>query len=85
MTMTTTNEEMKVPDIQALIRFGKWGFWLLASRVLSLVALVGLLALAGYVAYSPSWQGAAVVAVVALAAFIPSLKTETRQAAPKGE
>ena len=77
--------DMNLPDMQALIAFGKMGFALLASRILSIVALTGTIALSAYVAYAPSWQGAACVGVVALFGFGPALKAESKRGEPKGE
>ena len=71
--------EIKLPDVKALVAFGKLGVAVLSSRMLSLLSLVGVVALSTGVVYSPSWQGAAVVAVVALCVFIPALKAESKQ------
>jgi hypothetical protein len=72
-------------NIKALVSFGKLGFSLLASRMISVLTLLGLLALSGYVAYVPSWQGAICVAVIALFVFQPALKAEGKREEPKGE
>ena len=77
--------ELGLPDMKALIAFGKMGFMLLSSRILSIVALTGTIALSAYVAYAPSWQGAACVGVVALFGFGPALKAEAKREEPKGE
>jgi hypothetical protein len=52
------------------------GAKLFASRVLSIAALLGVLALGGYVVYRPTLEGVAVVAIVGLLAFIPSVRAE---------
>ena len=69
--------DLGVPDIKMLVAFGKVGISMLASRILSLTALFGVVALAGYVTYNPSWPGASVVAVIALFVFVPALKAES--------
>lgn len=71
--------DMGLPDITALVAFGKLGVAVLASRMLSLLSLVGIIALGAYSVYAASWQGAAVVGVVALLCFIPALKSESKQ------
>ena len=70
--------EFELPDVRALVAFGKVGVQLLASRVLSMLALVGVLALAGYSVYAVSWQGVAGVAILAVFVFIPALKAESK-------
>lgn len=77
--------ELKLPDVKALVAFGRVGVAILASRLLSLTALFGVVALSAYVAYSPSWQGAACVGVLALFVFIPALKAESGSKASSGE
>ena len=69
--------DMGVPDLKALVAFGKVGINMLASRMLSLGALLGVVALCGFVAYSPSWEGAAVTGILAIFVFIPSLRAES--------
>lgn len=71
--------EVKLPDVRALVAFGKLGVRVLASRMLSLLSLAGVIALSVGVVYSPSLYGAAVVGVMALFCFIPSLKAEAKQ------
>ena len=74
--------DIQLPDISALVAFGKLGVAVLASRMLSLVSLGGVVALSAYVAYSPSWQGAACVGIVAVFVFVPALKAESRFRSP---
>lgn len=69
---------METIDIKMLVAFGKVGVQLLASRLLSLVALFGVVALSGYSVYMSSWQGAACVAILALFVFQPALKAERK-------
>lgn len=71
--------DVKLPDVQALVAFGKLGVQVLSSRMLSLVGAGGVFALSFYVVYNPSWQGAACVTVTALAVFMPALKAEARK------
>lgn len=80
----TMKPEIPIVDVQTLVRFGRLGMELFASRVLSLLSLAGFLALAGYVAYSPSAVGAAVV-LVALFAFVAALRAEAKPASPEGQ
>ena len=70
--------EIRLPDLQALIAFGKVGVNLLASRILSMTALFGTIALGAYAVYASSWQGAAITGILALFVFIPALKAESR-------
>lgn len=76
-TSKTNPNEIGLPDITALVRFGKLGMRMMASRILSIISLLGVIALSGFVAYSPSWQGAACVGIVSFLVFIPSLKAES--------
>jgi hypothetical protein len=76
---------METVDLKALVAFGKVGMDMMASRILSLCALVGTVALSAYVAYSPSWQGAACVAIVACATFIPAIHAESKARQAPGE
>lgn len=71
-------------QLKALIAFGKLGMQMASARIVSLLALLGGLALSGYVAYAPTWQGAACVGVVWIFGFIPALRAETKSA-PKEE
>jgi hypothetical protein len=71
--------EMKVPDVSALVAFGKLGMEIIACRMLSLLSLVGVIALSAYVAYSPSYVGAACVGILALCCFVPALKAESKR------
>jgi|HubBroStandDraft_2_1064218.scaffolds.fasta_scaffold11246_8 hypothetical protein len=78
--------EPTLPDLQALVAFGKLGIAILSARMLSVLALLATVALSGFVAYSPSWQGAACVLVLALVCFYPSLRVESaRQERENGE
>jgi hypothetical protein len=73
---------METHDVQALVAFGKLGMDLAASKILSLCALVGVVALAAFVAYSPSLYGAVCTAIVAIC-FIAAVRAEKR--VPKEE
>jgi hypothetical protein len=72
--------DLGVPDISALVRFGRIGVEMMASRLLSLTALFGIIALSAYSVYNASYVGTAIVAVLALFVFIPSLKAESGRA-----
>ncbi len=74
---------METSDLKALAAFGKLGLDLAASRILSYSALAGVVALGGIVAYSPTWQGAAVDGILALCFWV-AVKAESR-GAPKEE
>lgn len=71
--------ELKLPDVAALVAFGKLGLRLIASRAMSLLALLGCVALSTAVVYSPSWQGAAVAVGAMVFIFLPALKAESKQ------
>lgn len=71
--------DLQVPDYRALVAFGKLGIEIMASRMLSLLALFGLIAIAAYSVYAVSWQGAVCVAIVAVFVFIPALRAETNR------
>lgn len=79
------SEDFQLPDIKALVAFGKLGMAMIASRMLSLVALFGTVALSAYAIYASSWQGAACVGILALLVFRPALRAEVRREAPKEE
>ena len=68
---TTPNE------LQALMTMGKLGLDALASRVLSIVTLLGILAVAGYVVWAPSWYGVAGLGILAVLVFSPALRAES--------
>jgi len=70
--------DIGLPDIKMLVAFGKVGIEMLVSRILSLTALFGVVALSAYVAYSNSWPGAACVGILALLVFGPALRAESR-------
>ena len=72
---------MEANDYKALAAFGRLGIDLAASRILSYCALVGVVALAGAVAYNPTWEGAAVDLIVALCFWV-AVRAES-QRAPK--
>lgn len=72
--------DLGVPDVKMLVAFGKVGIQMLASRILSLTALFGIIALSAYSIYNASYVGAAIVAVLALFVFIPSIKAESGRA-----
>lgn len=67
---------MNLNEMQALVEVGRLGMALAASRVVSLVLGFGACALAGYVIYSPSWQGVAVVFIVSGCGLYPALRLE---------
>jgi hypothetical protein len=72
--------DIGVPDISALVRFGRLGVQMMASRILSLTALFGIIALSAYSVYNESHVGAAICLVLALFVFIPSIKAESGRA-----
>ena len=72
--------DMGVPDVKMLVAFGKVGIQMLASRLLSLTALFGTIALGAYAVYTASYIGAGVVLILALFVFIPALKSESGRA-----
>lgn len=72
--------ELKLPDLEALVAFGKVGVQMLASRLLTLFSLFGCVTLGAYTVYTSSWQGVCVTAILALFVFLPALKLETRKA-----
>ena len=78
MGQMMTNEDMGLQEVKALVAFGRLGLAIIASRMLSMLALVGVLALGGYTVYSNSWQGVAVTAIVAWFVFRLALRSETR-------
>jgi hypothetical protein len=78
-------DEIRIPDIEALVAFGKVGIQMMASRMLSLLSLFGIIALSSYSVYASSWQGAACVGVLALLVFGPALKAETKGREAKSE
>lgn len=71
--------ELGIPDVKALVAFGKLGLAILASRMLSMTALLGILALSADSIYASSWQGAVCVAVLAFLVFMPALKAEAKR------
>lgn len=73
---------MQMNELKAIVAVGRIGMELAASRLMSLVLGSGVVALAGYVIYSPSWQGVAVVGLVSACGLLPSLRYEQR---PKQE
>jgi ABC-type siderophore export system fused ATPase/permease subunit len=68
---------MDPSELQAVIKLSRIGLDLLASRMLSYTCLLGLLGLAFYVAWRPDWYGVAVVAIIAVAVYIPALRAES--------
>ena len=79
MNQKNQEQAISLPDMTALIAFAKVGISMMASRMLSLLALGGILAISAYSVYFSSWQGAACVGVMAIFVFIPALKAETRR------
>lgn len=69
---------METRDIQTLVAFGKLGMDLAGSRILSLTALTGVVAVSAYSIYAMSWQGAVCSAIVALC-FWASVKAEAKR------
>lgn len=74
----TMSKEMEVPDLQALVRFGKLGMAMASARLLSIIALAGVLAISFYSVYFHSWIGACCAGILALFCFIPALRAESR-------
>ena len=70
--------DIGLPDVKALVAFGKIGMAIMGAKIVSLVSIVGIIALAAYVIYAPSWQGAAVVACVGLLGVLPAINAESR-------
>lgn len=75
---------MEQDQIKAILMFGKLGMQMAAMRIVSVLLSIGGLALAGFVAYSPSWQGAIVTGIIFVCGLIPALRTESKSA-QKGE
>lgn len=67
---------MNPNDLQALMALGKVGLDALGSRMLSMTSLLGVIALAAYTAWRPTYEGVALTAILALLTFIPALKAE---------
>lgn len=67
-----------IGDIQALVAFGRIGVMMLAARVLSIFALLGLLFLAWWVASTPAptWHSVVVLGMVALC-FLAAVRAES--------
>jgi hypothetical protein len=72
--------DIGVPDLKVMFAYAKVGIQMLSSRILSLTALFGIIALSAYSVYNASYVGAAIVATLALFVFIPSLKAESGRA-----
>lgn len=66
-------------DVRALVKLAEAGAALFASRILTVIALLGILALCAYVAYRPTWEGVAVVVAASLFVFKPALNAESGQ------
>lgn len=66
---------METVDIKSLVAFGKLGMDLAGSRILSLCALAGVVAISAYSVYDASWQGAVCTGIVALC-FWASVRVE---------
>ena len=79
---TMSNE---IPDLQALVRFGILGMAMASARLLSIIALCGVLAISFYSVYFHSWIGACCAGILALFCFIPALKAETKIKPPPEE
>lgn len=75
--------EIKLPEVKVLVAFGRIGVDLVASRMLSMTTLFGVVAVSSYSVYAASWQGAACVVVMAFC-FMVAVRAESRQA-PKEE
>jgi len=67
---------MKANEVIAMVAFAKVGMSILASRIVSVCALVGVVGLSSYVIYNPSWQGVAVVALAAFCGLLPAIRSE---------
>ena len=70
-------ERTDVDTVKALVAFGRVGLQMMGARILSIVALLGYLGLAGYVAYNATWHGVTVCAILALVA-ISAFRAENR-------
>lgn len=78
-------DDLQLPDMKALVAFGKIGMAMIASRMLSMTALNGVVALAAYSIYAASWIGAACTGIVAIFVFVPALKAESNRKDSRGE
>jgi len=67
---------MNLNDVGALVAFGRVGVALAASRLMSLVTAFGTVGLGAYVIHFPSWEGVAVVALIAGCGLLPALQLE---------
>jgi hypothetical protein len=79
MNQKNQSGTIDLPDMKALVAFAKVGISMMASRMLSLLALSGILALAAYSVYFTSVIGAGCVSIIAIFVFIPALKAESRR------
>jgi hypothetical protein len=77
MTNLSEVENIKLPDMQALLAFGKVGVNMMAARILSVTSLAGVIGVSAYVSYNQSWQGVAVCAIMAFFVFGPALRAES--------
>jgi hypothetical protein len=71
--------DIGVPDLKVMFSYAKVGIQMLASRILSLTALFGIIALSAYSIYNASWIGASCVAILAVFTFIPAVKLESNR------
>jgi len=69
-----------LPDVRALVAFGKLGMELAGSKILSLCALFGVVAIAAYSVYAASYIGAVCSAILA-ACFAVAVKAESKPSA----
>jgi len=67
-------------DVQALLAWGKVGVHLFGMRILSIMMGLGVIGMCFYVAWGPSWEGVACVAL-AVACFHRAIAEETKRAA----
>lgn len=79
------SKELDLPDLQALVRFGKLGMAMASARLLSIIALAGVLAISFYSVYFHSWIGACCAGILALFCFIPALRAESKVKQPPEE
>lgn len=69
----------EIDQVKALVAFGKLGLAIIASRMLSIISLFGLVALASYSVYAQSWQGVAETGIIAWFVFRPCLAHESKR------
>lgn len=68
--------EMRPAEVDAVIKFARIGLQTMSERVLSVMALVGCMALFGYAAAEPDWKRVAGACAFAVLVFWPLLRLE---------